>query len=145
MWRSSSRCPRSTRAPSSGFGGLVELNGHSLTAEGWILEMEDKDGSAHELPMPKAIDRRLGDLGSPVRSAMESAPQRGVPVQAHISRRSGGFSPGLHAGRHRLRDPIRGGPESPEITIVVPLYRQLKHLEIQLSQFANDPEWLRRT
>ena len=31
-------------------------------------------------------------------------------------------------------------PDSPEVSIVVPLYRQIDHLEAQLAEFANDPE-----
>ena len=31
-------------------------------------------------------------------------------------------------------------PEAPEVSIVVPLYLQIEHVEVQLAQFADDPE-----
>ena len=127
-----------------GYGSLIELDAPSLRTKGWILEVEDRDGSAHEVPIPEAMTD-----SSEVWDLLLNPPWGQPPSEELLSKHT---FPALSRLQPSVYTPVGidsvtqygEPPESPEISVVVPLYWQLKHLEIQLSQFANDPEWLRQ-
>lgn len=127
-----------------GFGCFVELSGPSLKETGWVLEIEDTDGSARELTIPPATTN-----DDEVWQLLLNAQWQGPPSEELLSKHA---FPALSRMQHRVLSPVGiesvtqfgDAPQSPEISIVVPIYQQLKHLEIQLSQFADDPDWLRQ-
>ncbi len=127
-----------------GYGSFFELDAPSLKTKGWILEVEDRDGSAHEVPIPEAMTD-----SSEIWDSCSNPPWGQPPSEELLSNHT---FPALGRLQPSVYTPVGidsvtqygEPPESPEISVVVPLYWQLKHLEIQLSQFADDPEWLRQ-
>jgi hypothetical protein len=128
-----------------GFVCFFELDAPSLRPDGWIVEVESNDGVALEVAAPPVLTDPLQARdaifqGPPI----EKVPNERLmsdhllPAVTRIQRR-------LHAGA-RAESAVQLGtpPTSPDESIVVPLMGQLGLLEIQLSQFADDPE-LRET
>jgi GT2 family glycosyltransferase len=124
-----------------GFICFFELDGPTALTEGWLLEIEDEQGHAEELQVTDIttdiaevkqavlndphIDRLPDDeltsnhtfpALSRIQARMDTEPQIDTVVQ--------------------LGEP----PPSPEVSVIVPLYLQIHHLEVQLASFADDPE-----
>ncbi len=125
-----------------GFTCFFEMDyGYSLRREGWVFEVEDGRGDSWELPAPAVLDDPLA-----VRHAILSGPHlERLPDEQLMVRH---IHPAITRIQKRISTPpvVRSlgefgdPPDSPEVSIVVPLYRQIDHLEAQLAEFANDPE-----
>ena len=129
-----------------GFTCFFEMvDGCSLRREGWVFEIADGRGNAWEFLAPMRLDDPLI-----VRHAILS----GLVVGPHLERPPdedfmiGHVHPAITRIQKRVCAPpvvksIRtfgDAPDSPVVSIVVPLYRHIEHLEAQLAEFANDPE-----
>lgn len=124
-----------------GFVCFFELEAPSARPDGWVLELEDEWGVASELAAPTVIGDTLqvrdAILNDPY---IEKLPDAEL-MQEHIHPAISRIQETL-GGATGIADVIQYGtpPESPEVSIVVPLYLQLDHVEVQLAQFADDPE-----
>jgi GT2 family glycosyltransferase len=132
-----------TLAEPPGFICFFELSHPSLRRDGWVLELTSDSEAPGELRLPPvltdALDVRDAILELPyVEGEPDDELMSGHVVPA-ISRLQGriGTAP-------RIESVTQFGarPESAEISVVVPLYLRLEHLEVQLSQFVHDPEFL---
>jgi GT2 family glycosyltransferase len=129
-----------------GFVCFFELDGPSLRPEGWIFEIESEDGLAQEVPASLlatgALDTRDAILGGPY---IDKTPSEEL-MSDHIVPAVGRIQDRLHSGA-KIESVTQVGtpPPSPDISIVVPLEGALGLLEVQLSQFAGDPELLEET
>lgn len=124
-----------------GFVCFFELDAPSIRPDGWVLELEDEVGAASELIAPTVIGDTLqvrdAILNDPY---IEKLPDQDL-MEEHIH-------PAITRIQASLKDAaqvveiVQYGvpPESPEVSIVVPLYLQLDHVEVQLAQFADDPD-----
>jgi GT2 family glycosyltransferase len=124
-----------------GFLCFVELDAPSMRSEGWLLEMETSHGDAVEVGAPPVTRD-----ATTVRDAIIRDPgqQQWLPdeelmtnhVYPAISRIQ------VHMGEVRIDRVLQFGtpPAAPEASIVVPVYKRLDHLEMQLAEFVHDPE-----
>jgi O-antigen biosynthesis protein len=124
-----------------GFVCFFELDAPSVRAEGWVLELEDEFGAKSEFAAPRvigdALEVRDAILNDPYIEKLPDHDLMGEHVHPAISR----IQARLGAATE-VAEVIQFGspPEAPEISIVVPLYLQLSHIELQLALFADDPE-----
>lgn len=123
-----------------GFLCFVELDAPSLLADGWLLEMESRDGVLVEVGAPPVTR----DMAT-VRESILRDPQHDrlpdddlmrehvYPAISRIQARIGGTE---------IERVVQFGEPAaaPEVSIVVPVYKRLDHLEMQLSEFVSDPE-----
>ena len=124
-----------------GFICFFELDAPSALTEGWLLEIEDEQGHPEEL--------HITDLTTDTAEV-----KRAVLNDPHIDRlpdeelTSNHTFPALSRIQARIEtEPqidtvVQFGepPADPEVSVIVPLYLQIHHLEVQLAAFADDPE-----
>lgn len=118
-------------------------NGCSLRRSGWVFEIEDTRGSAWEILGPAVLDDPLS-----VRHAILSGPHLERPLDEQLMMNH--IHPAIARIQQRLsaRPVVKSirtfgdPPDSPAVSIVVPLYHHIDHVEAQLAEFANDPELL---
>jgi GT2 family glycosyltransferase len=132
----------SSQARSADLGMIcfVELEAPSLTPGHWIFEMENAEGTAVEF----AADPTPGEAAHARAVIMEDC---GVGREFDDRLMADHLAPAMSRlqapidGTTRIAKVIQHGepPEAPDISIVVPVYRSIEHLEAQLAEFANDP------
>ena len=126
---------------STGFIAAFESGFPSYKSNGWLLEMYDTDGAAIEIAAPPIVrdptairDALLADL------AHEQLPRENLR-RCHIF-------PAMERLQARIRDLVAiesidaygTPPESPDVSVLIPLYQRIDFLEHQLAQFVHDPE-----
>jgi GT2 family glycosyltransferase len=133
----------STSGDRNGMLCFFELDSPSLRREGWVFEIEDRRGHAYEIEAPEVLDDPLA-----VRSALLSAPALDRPLDQEL------MASHIHPAISRIQRQIGTEPvitavtqlgeprHAPEISIVVPIYKRVDHLEAQLAEFADDPDIL---
>ena len=124
-----------------GFIAYFETPEESLLSSGWILEAGSRGGSRIEVEVPDVIEDPtavrtllLQDL------EVERLPDDTLRTK-HIRPALARLEE-LRSDRIEIERVDQYGipPANPEVTIVVPLYRQMAFLEHQLAQFVHDPE-----
>ena len=125
----------------SGFVAFFELPAPSILPEGWLVEMENSEGTQAEIEAPPVVRNqasvREALLHDPVQERTpddELMSDHLVPAMTRIQNRTA-----AQVGVETVTDfgPV---PSAPEVSIVVPLYRRIDHVESQLAEFADDPE-----
>lgn len=126
-----------------GFACTCTLDTPSARTDGWLLEIETAGGVTMEAacppltaPLLEVRDRLIAQL------ALERPPGQALRVH-HLA-------PAIAQVQSQLGERVRiarveafGTPApSPELSIVVPLYRRTDFLRHQLAQFVHDPEVL---
>jgi len=124
-----------------GFIVYFEAPEESPLSSGWILEAGQRGGTRVEVEVPDVVDDPLA-----VRSLiLGDLDTRALPED---TLRTHHIRPALAQLEQRRSDAIEiesveqygSPPVNPEVTIVVPLYREMAFLEQQLAQFVHDPE-----
>ncbi len=125
-----------------GFMKLLSLESPSHLAEGWVAELRTTDGGALEVQMP-AVERRIERVRAHLLSDMTAErPGEDELVREHVH-------PALTRIQERLTQGVavdtvveigKGHPRSPELTVIVPLYKRIDFVEHQIAHFAHDPE-----
>jgi GT2 family glycosyltransferase len=124
-----------------GFVCFIELDAPSLQPDGWILEVEDERGVAEELLGPTVVTDTFEVRSTILHDPTVEKLLNGDLMADHVF-------PAITRIQDRLdtevtvESVVQHGtpPEDPDVSIVIPLYQQIAHLEIQLAQFADDPE-----
>jgi GT2 family glycosyltransferase len=126
----------------SGFVCLFQLGAPSLRSEGWVLELETNREIVSEIKGPPVVsdprDVRDSILNNPCIAAVPDdalMSDHVVPAIRRVQERIG-TEPGI-ASVTQFGEP----PKAPDISIVIPLYLQIEHMEVQLAQFADDPDF----
>jgi GT2 family glycosyltransferase len=129
------------QATSTGFCARFQTEGASRIPSGWRIEMANVEGDRVVAPVPPVI-REPGRVRSAIlrQLAGEVRPDERL-LRDHLA-------PALDQLQARLMDEVGIAgiteygviPESPDVSIVVPLYRRLEFMEAQLAQFVHDPE-----
>jgi GT2 family glycosyltransferase len=126
-----------------GFIKFFQLPAASPLPEGWILELSDATGAGVEADARETVqdpaevrERLLVEFGS-------ERPEREEVAARQVR-------PALTCLQNRLRNSVGiagvteyGSVASPELSVVVPLYRRLDFLQHQLLHFSQDPAMLR--
>jgi GT2 family glycosyltransferase len=124
-----------------GFICFFELDAPSVLADGWLLEIEDETGHAEELHIgaltTDVTEVKNAILNDPHIDKLpddELTARHTFPALSRIQRRD---TPTAQIDTVvQFGDP----PDSPDVTVIVPLYLQIHHLEVQLAALADDPE-----
>ena len=125
----------------TGFISYFETEAPSRLPAGWVVEMRDAAGTAVEATAPRAVrdsvtvrDTILGDLLHERLPGEHLMAEHVFPAVSRLQDR-------LHEGV-KVKDVTHYGKanESPDVSIVVPLYQRVDLLEQQLAQFVHDPE-----
>jgi GT2 family glycosyltransferase len=124
-----------------GFVSFFELESNSFLGSGWVLEMENAQGDVLETYCPPVLrdsetarKRILNDVGReriPPDELMENHVMPAlIRFQEHVE------------ASIRIESVTEFGeqPESPEISIIIPLYKRIDLIEQQLAEFVLDPE-----
>jgi GT2 family glycosyltransferase len=108
--------------------------------EGWVFEMENAVGITTEAPGPPTMRDPIAIRSTIIAElARERSPD--TELMDHVI-------PAVTRLQERLAESVEierveqfgSAPESPAVSIVVPLYQRVDLLEHQLAQFAGDPE-----
>jgi GT2 family glycosyltransferase len=124
-----------------GFVCFFELDAPSVRPDGWVLELEDEFGAKSEFSAPRVVSEPLEIRDTILNDPyIEKLPHHDL-MEEHIHPAISRIQARLGTGTD-VAEVIQFGtaPESPEISVAVPLYLELNHVEVQLAQFADDPE-----
>jgi GT2 family glycosyltransferase len=128
-----------SRTKDHGFTAFFELPAPSLLASGWIAELKTSQGMAVEIRCPDPVldpqavrSKILGELGVRGPVGGELAADHGRPALSRLQERIVGES------EIESVDVYGEPPTSPEVSIVVPLYKRLDFIEHQLLHFSTD-------
>jgi GT2 family glycosyltransferase len=130
----------SNGSESVGFVCSLALEAPSRLSAGWIFELENAGGSAVEVEAPPPIEDPLSAREAIV-STLEREWSPSSPVTEHVLPAVSRLQQHL-ASRVEIEHVEQFGesPQSPDISIVVPLYKRVDLIGHQLAQFASDPE-----
>ena len=125
-----------------GFAGSIGLDAPSRARQGWIFEVENAAGAVAEVEAPEPIEDPLAARDAIV-STLELERSPTSSVAEHVLPAVGRLQERL-ASMVAIEQTERFGetPASPQISVVVPLYKRIDLLQQQLAQFASDPELL---
>lgn len=127
--------------PATGFRCFFTTEHPSRLRQGWVLELQNANGDVLEVDMPTIVDDpeavRDAILAGLVVERLPKEELRGrhaLPALSRLEERR----------RQRVEvvsvDQWGGAPASPDVTIVVPLYRRIDFVEHQLAQFSLDSD-----
>jgi GT2 family glycosyltransferase len=127
----------------NGFISYFELEAPSRLPTGWTFEMRNAAGEAVEAAGPSVVRDPLTVRGAILMDISHERPPFDDLMPKHIfpaiSRQQTQFQEMVEVeGVLRFGTP----PESPDVSIVIPLYKRVDFLEQQLAQFVHDPEIL---
>ena len=133
--------PYSDPVDAAWFLAYFETRAPSRIRRQWVFELENEAGRAVEMAaLPEVTDIPAARAG-----VLRSVPSNSLPDDALMSNH---IFPAIDRIQARARDAVEIAgaaqygqpPESPDISIVVPLYQRIDLLEHQLLQFERDPE-----
>jgi GT2 family glycosyltransferase len=124
----------------TGFIAYCETRAPSHVGNGWILEMENALGVAHEVAGPP-VSRDLLGARAGILSDLHEESNFDTTLMDHVVPAIGLIQEQLER-RTEIEEVRQYGeaPSDPEASIVVPLYGRVDFLEQQLAQFVHDPE-----
>ena len=132
--------PTRTGAAGTGFLGFCETRAPSLLSTGWLLEMENALGVTREVPGPQ-VSRDLLAARAAILSDLHKERRWDTPLMDHVVPAVSLIQERLEAAAKIERVWQYGEPpQTPTVSIVVPLYGRIDFLEHQLAQFVHDPE-----
>jgi O-antigen biosynthesis protein len=123
-----------------GFVSSLTLDAPSRLSRGWIFELENAVGTVVEVDGPKPIDEPVAARDAIVatlgreRSPTSPVTEHVLPAVARLQEQLASMVEIEHVERFGAEAP------SPELSIVVPLYKRVDLLQHQLAQFASDPQ-----
>jgi GT2 family glycosyltransferase len=123
-----------------GFHCFVELDAPSVLSEGWLLEMESIDGVAVEVGGPPVTRDTTTVRDSILRDPLHDRLPDDELMLNHVYPAISRIQARLHGAEIARVLQFGNPPRASEVSIVVPVYKRLDHLEMQLSEFVSDPE-----
>jgi hypothetical protein len=124
-----------------GFIAYVEAPESSVLPSGWLLEVGSSDGSRIQVEVPEVVDDPESVRTMILRDLeLERLPEEVLRTQ-HIR-------PALAQLEEARAETIEVDsvdqfgevPAQPEVSLVIPLYREIEFVEYQMAQFVHDPE-----
>lgn len=130
------------RSRDHGFTANVTLPGPSLLQNGWLAELRTSDGAQLEIPCP-AVTRDpvavrsaiLAELGNQKTIGSELTEKHGRAALTRLQEQI------VAESEIESVDDYGEPPRSPDLSIIVPLYKRLDFIEHQLLHFSRDPEF----
>jgi hypothetical protein len=131
-----------SRAVAHGFISYFQTTHPSFLSEGWRVEMCYEGGTAVQAEVPAAVraldtemaEAIIGDL------ALERAEGEGL-ILNHIFPAISRILDNRQRRVEVAAEEVYGSiPDTPRVSIIIPLYQRLDFLEVQLAHFVQDPE-----
>jgi GT2 family glycosyltransferase len=140
VWKLYGRRDRSSTG--AGFICCLELEAPSQIARGWLLETENERGDTLEVEAPRVIDKREDVIAAVLEDPYHQRSQDDELMAAHVV-------PAVTRLQEQVEamtaiesvESFGDVPASPEVTVVVPLYRRIDLVEYQLAKFADDVDF----
>lgn len=132
--------PRDCGTDDIGFVAHVDLPAPSHLRDGWVLEMENRLGVAHQVDGPiVSADPLLARAA--ILADLHKERRWDTPLMDHVEPAVRSIQDRLDE-RTEIAEVVQFGepPAAPDTSIVVPLYGRIDFLEQQLAQFVHDPE-----
>jgi GT2 family glycosyltransferase len=133
---------QSTARP--GFLGYFELDAPSHLADGWVLEMRNRDDVVVEAGAPPVVDDDAAARLAVLHDLVHELPGGETLVRDHA------FPALSKLQDRRSRDGVvdrvtqyGAPPDQPDVTVVVPLYQRIDFLEHQLAHWVDDDDLAR--
>jgi len=124
-----------------GFAGYIEMAEGSRISEGWSLEMQNAAGEVTHVPAPTVLRNLNSVRNSVLQDLALEPPHSEALIRNHIfpmlTKLQERHNKAIEADRIYDCGKIN---ESPNVTILIPLYRRIDFLEQQMAQFYHDPE-----
>lgn len=125
----------------AGFISFLEIDSPSFLSTGWVLEMENAEGSEIEVNCPPVV---RDPAATRSRILSDAARERVVDddlMEHHVM-------PALSRIQQHVEESIEiesitdfgEPPEHPAVSLVIPLYKRVDLIEQQLAEFVLDPE-----
>ena len=125
-----------------GFVKLLRMSSTSRLPDGWVMELHTTGGAGFEVEMPD-VERSIETIRRRVLADMAlERPGEDTLLREHVH-------PAVETIQRRLEDTVsieavvevgEGHPSSPEVSVIVPLYKRIDFMEHQLTHFGRDPE-----
>jgi GT2 family glycosyltransferase len=123
-----------------GFVCSLALDAPSRLSRGWIFELENAGASVVEAEAPEPIEDPVAARDA-ILSMLEHERSPISPVAEHVL-------PSASRLQERLASTVKvehverfgDAPRSPDVSVIVPLYKRVDLVQHQLAQFASDPE-----
>lgn len=127
----------------SGFISYFEPETPSRLPNGWKFEARSAAGEGVEVAAPNVVQDPLAVRNAILADIFHERPPHEDLMPNHVF-------PAISRQQDRLREIVEvqevvqyGAPnESPDVSVIVPLYQRIDFLEQQLAQFVHDPEIL---
>jgi GT2 family glycosyltransferase len=130
------------RSRNHGFTANVTLPGPSLLQNGWLAELRTTDGKQLEIPCPPVTrdpvavrSAILAELGNQKKISSELTEKHGRAALTSLQEQI------VAESEIESVDDYGELPRSPDLSIIVPLYKRLDFIEHQLLHFSRDPEF----
>jgi O-antigen biosynthesis protein len=124
-----------------GFVCFFETSAPSVLPDGWVLEMVDREGKGVEVRGP-TVAERLEDVRDRIlNDVMHEWPPNDELLSEHVHPAIEAIQTTVQRGA-RVASVVQHGeePSAPDVSIIVPIYQRVDHLELQLAEFADDAE-----
>jgi O-antigen biosynthesis protein len=126
----------------AGFICYLELQAPSQISRGWLLETENERGDTLEVEAPRVIDKREDVIAAVLEDPYHQRSQDDELMATHVV-------PAVTRLQEQVEamtaiesvESFGDVPASPEVTVVVPLYRRIDLVEYQLAKFADDVDF----
>jgi GT2 family glycosyltransferase len=125
--------------------GLIKrltLDAPSRLSKGWVVELRTSTGVVLEIDAPE-VERDINTVRSHILGSMPAErPGEDELIRNHVH-------PAIARIQGRLEEAVEidtvveigeGHPRSPELSVIVPLYKRIDFVEYQLAQFGRDRE-----
>ena len=140
VWKLFGRRGRSSTG--AGFICYFELQSPSQMPRGWLLETENERGDRLEVEAPRVIGERDDVIAAVLEDPYHQRSQDDDLMARHVV-------PAVTRLQEQVEEltaiesveDFGELPSSPEISVVVPLYRRIDLIEYQLAKFADDPDF----
>jgi GT2 family glycosyltransferase len=127
-----------------GFVKYVEIPSPSVLASGWVAELRDPDVLGVEIEAPP-VEKDVASVRRGIMTDLEHFASL-TPDDEFLLRHA---HPALSKLQERIRQAVSvdavkqfGEPsESPDVSVIVPLYGRIDFIEHQLCQFMHDPDF----
>jgi O-antigen biosynthesis protein len=130
-----------TEPRNNGFAMFFELATPSRAGDGWRAELRTPDGERYRLPAPPVTEDARAARGTMLVPFATGGPELETLRRDHAFPALKRFQERA-AGQVRIEsERVHGSvPQTPDVSIVVPLYRRIDLIEHQIAQFWQDPE-----
>ena len=123
-----------------GYIRYAELDGPSYVSNGWLIELETRDGEAVQKAAPDVVRDPIRAREAILLTLRYEPPGSDELMRDHVHPAVAAIQDGLEACAE-IDTVVQLGvpPAAPSVSVIVPLYKELSFLEYQMAHWASDP------